>query len=266
MGVLNVTPDSFSDGGRYDSLEAAAARAAEMVGEGADLIDVGGESTRPGAEDVPADAEIDRTASLIERIAPLGVPVSIDTRKAVVAKAALDAGAQLVNDVSAGLFDAAMLPLVADRRVPIVLMHMRGTPRTMDGQTDYGDVVADVRRELGKRISAARHAGVEESKILVDPGLGFAKTPEQSLELLRRVEELAAEGFPLVVGPSRKRFIGHVLEVDVADRLEGTLAACAWCAARGVDVVRVHDVRAVRSVVDMIGAIQTGRPAAHPEP
>ena len=254
MGVLNVTPDSFSDGGLYASIDAAADRAAQMVDEGADLIDVGGESTRPGAEDVPPDVEIDRTAPVVERIASLGVPISIDTRKAVVAKAAVDAGAHLVNDVSAGLHDPAMLPLVADRRVPVVLMHMRGDPRTMDALTEYADVVADVRRELGERISAAKHAGVEESNILIDPGLGFAKTPEQSLELLRRIEEL--DGFPLVVGPSRKRFVGRVLDANVDDRLEGTLAACAWCAAKGVDVVRVHDVRAVRRVVDMIRAIQ----------
>ncbi len=265
MGILNVTPDSFSDGGLYASIEAAVARATEMIEEGADLIDVGGESTRPGAEDVSPDIEIDRTAGVVERIAPLGVPVSIDTRKAVVAKAALDAGAQLVNDVSSGRFDPAMLPLVADWRVPIVLMHMRGTPRTMDEQTDYGDVVADVRRELGERVAAAKHAGVEESNIFLDPGLGFAKTSEQSLELLRRIGELGGEGFPLVVGPSRKRFVGRVLGAEVDDRLEGTLAACAWCAMNGVDVVRVHDVGVVRCVVDMIGAIQTGRPAG-PEP
>lgn len=252
MGILNVTPDSFSDGGRFDTVECAVARAHEMVESGADLIDVGGESTRPGAEQVPAEVEIDRTAPVIERIAGLGVPVSIDTRKAIVAKAALDAGACFVNDVSAGSFDAAMLPLVADRGVPIVLMHMRGTPRTMDTLTAYDDVVDDVARELRERIAAARAAGVAE--IFIDPGLGFAKTHAQSLELLRRIDELAVEGLPLVVGPSRKRFIGG----DVEDRLEGTLAACAWCASKGVDIVRVHDVRAVRRVVDMIGKIRVG--------
>lgn len=251
MGVLNVTPDSFSDGGLYASVDAAVERGAQMVSEGADLIDVGGESTRPGADDVLADAEIDRTAPVIERISTLGVPISIDTRKAVVAKAALDAGAQLVNDVSAGLYDPAMLPLVADRRVPIILMHMRGDPRTMDALTGYGDVVSDVRRELRDRIAAAKHAGVEEGNILIDPGLGFAKTQEQSLELLHRIEELRTDGFPLVVGPSRKRFIGG----DLHERLEGTLAVCAWCAVEGVEIVRVHDVRAVRRVVDVIQAI-----------
>jgi dihydropteroate synthase len=259
MGILNVTPDSFSDGGRYDSLESAVARAVRMVDDGADLVDVGGESTRPGAVDVAIDEEIRRTAPVIERVARLGVPILIDTRKAVVAKAALDAGATLVNDVSGGSFDDAMLPLVADRRVPIVLMHMRGTPQTMDSLTDYNDVVVDVRDELRQRVHAAKHAGVEEDKIFVDPGLGFSKTAEQSIELLRRIDEFRADGLPVVVGPSRKRFIGHVLGGDTSDRLDGTLAACAWCAMHGVDVVRVHDVKEVRRVVDMIEAIQGAR-------
>lgn len=256
MGVLNVTPDSFSDGGRYLSVDAAAERARVMAGEGADLIDVGGESTRPGSVEIPVDEEIARTAPVIERIASLGVTISIDTRKATVAKAALAAGAAIVNDVSAGIFDPAMLPLVADRRVPIVLMHMRGTPRTMDELTGYSDVVADVRRELRERVGAAKHAGVDGSNILLDPGLGFSKTTEQSLELLRRITELRSEGFPLVVGPSRKRFVGAVLSADVGDRLEGTVAACAWCAVNGVEIVRVHDVKEVRRTIDMITAIQ----------
>jgi dihydropteroate synthase len=251
MGILNVTPDSFWDGGRHTGMDAAVARAKEMVGEGADLIDVGGESTRPGAAEIDTDEEIARTAPVIERIARLGVPVSIDTRKATVAKAALDAGATLVNDVSAGAFDPAMLPLVADRRVPVVLMHMRGAPRDMDTRTDYGDVVIDVRAELAERVRDAKHAGVDESQILLDPGLGFAKTADQSLELVRRVDELRADGFPLVVGPSRKRFIGG----EAGDRLEGTLAVCAWLAAHGTDIVRVHDVAQVRKVVDMIARI-----------
>jgi dihydropteroate synthase len=157
-----------------------------------------------------------------------------------------------VNDVSGGTFDPAMLPLVADRRVPVVLMHMRGTPRTMDRETSYGDVVADVGAELADRVREAKHAGVEESRILLDPGLGFAKTADQSLELVRRIDELRALGAPLVVGPSRKRFIGG----DSADdRLEGTLAVCAWLAAHGTDIVRVHDVAQVRRVVDMIAQI-----------
>jgi len=215
-----------------------------------DVIDVGGESTRPGAGEVPVDDELARTVPVVERIAGLGVPISIDTRKATVAKAALDGGASIVNDVSGGTFDPQMLPLVADRGVPVVLMHMRGTPKTMDSLTGYGDVVADVRGELRERVAAAIRAGVDVSRIYLDPGLGFAKTAEQSLELLCRIDEL--KGFPLVVGPSRKRFIGG----NLVDRLEGTLAAVAWCAMHGVDVVRVHDVGAARRVVDTIGAIR----------
>jgi dihydropteroate synthase len=251
MGILNVTPDSFWDGGRHAGLQAAVARAREMVDEGADLIDVGGESTRPGAAEVGVDEEIARTAPVIEGVASLGVPISIDTRKATVAKAALDAGASLVNDVSGGTFDPAMLPLVADRHVPVVLMHMRGTPKTMDDLTDYNDVVDDVRAELGARVRDAKHAGVDGSQIVLDPGLGFAKTVDRSVELVRRIQELRADGFPLLVGPSRKRFIGGA----EADRLAGTLAVCAWLAAHRVDIVRVHDVAEVRRVVDMIGRI-----------
>jgi len=253
MGILNLTPDSFWDGGRHAELEAAIARAHQMIDEGADLIDVGGESTRPGADEIDTDEEIARTAPVIERIASLGVPVSIDTRKATVAKAALDAGASLVNDVSGGTFDPAMLPLVADRRVRIVLMHMRGTPKTMDAQTRYGDVMDDVRAELAERVRDAKHAGVDESCVLLDPGIGFAKTNDQSVELVRRIDELRSDGFPLVVGPSRKRFIGG----EASDRLEGTLAVCAWLAVHRVDIVRVHDVAEVRRVVDMIGRIGT---------
>jgi dihydropteroate synthase len=251
MGILNVTPDSFSDGGRFSDLAAACDHAKRMVDEGVDIIDVGGESTRPLADEVDVDIEVARTAPVIEAIAPLGVATSIDTRKATVAKAALDAGAVLVNDVSAGTFDDAMLPLVADRGVPIVLMHMRGTPKTMDSLATYGDVVADVGAELSSRVAVAEQVGIDRSRILLDPGLGFAKTTGQSLELLRRVEELRALGCPVVVGPSRKRFIGGELE----DRLAGTLAAVAWCAMKGVDVVRVHDVAEARRVVDLIGEL-----------
>jgi dihydropteroate synthase len=256
MGVLNVTPDSFSDGGRFESVDAAVARAEQMVSEGASVIDVGGESTRPGAVDVDADLEIERVVPVIERIAPLEAEISVDTRKAVVAKAAIDAGATIVNDVSAGAYDPTMLPLVADRGVRVVLMHMRGTPQTMDTETGYGDVVRDVAGELRERVGAAHESGVDDAKIMLDPGLGFAKTPGQSLALLKRIDVIAAIGYPLVVGPSRKRFVGHVLDALVDDRLEGTIAASVWCALQGVAMVRVHDVRSVRRALDMIGAIR----------
>ena len=256
MGVLNVTPDSFSDGGLYEDASAAVARAREMTDEGADLIDVGGESTRPGAEPVDTDTEIARIAPVIEEIASLGPRISIDTRKAVVAKAALDAGATIVNDISGGTFDPDLLPLVADRGVDVILMHMRGTPETMDDLTEYTDLVGDVWAELAERVRAAEAAGVDRERIWVDPGLGFAKTAEQSLELVQRIDELRHAGRPLVVGPSRKRFVGQALGGAAADdRVEGTAAVVAWLASRGVEVVRVHDVRVMRRVVDTIAAI-----------
>lgn len=248
MGILNVTPDSFFDGGRHDALDAAVARARAMIDEGVDIIDVGGESTRPGAEEIDVDEEIARTAPVIEAISQFGVPVSIDTRKAKVAKAALDAGATIVNDVSGGTFDDQMFPLVADRGADVIVMHMRGTPATMDGMTTYTDVVADVRSELAERVTAARSAGVDASRISVDPGLGFAKDSAQSRELLARIDEIDVEGLPVVVGPSRKRFIGG----EASDRLAGTLAAVAWCASKDVAVVRVHDVADARRVTDLI--------------
>jgi dihydropteroate synthase len=247
MGVLNVTPDSFSDGGSFASAARAAGRARQMADEGADIIDVGGESTRPGAEDVALEAELRRVIPVVEAIAPLGVPVSVDTRKATVAKAALDAGAAIVNDVSAGSYDPAMLPLAADRGVPIVLMHMRGTPKTMDSLAGYDDVVGDVVSELRQRIDAAHGCDV-----WIDPGLGFAKTAEQSVELVRRIDEVRALGRPVVVGPSRKRFIGG----ELSDRLAGTLAVVSWCAIHEVDVVRVHDVKEARQTVDMIARLR----------
>ncbi len=251
MGILNTAPDSFSDGGRYWSSGLAIERAKVMVDEGVDIIDVGGESTRPGADEVPEAVELGLTVAVIEHISTLGVPVSIDTRKSTVAKAALDAGASVINDVSAGVFDPAMLPLAADRHVPVVLMHMRGTPKDMDRLTDYVDVVDDVRAELADRVAAAKGAGVADTDILVDPGLGFAKTADQSLELLRRIGEIRADGYVTVVGPSRKRFIGGELD----DRLAGTLGAVAWCAMHGVDCVRVHDVGEARGVIDTIRKI-----------
>ena len=249
MGILNVTPDSFWDGGRHAGLEAAVGRAREMVDEGADVIDIGGESTRPGADEIATDEEIARTAPVIERIAAIGVPVSIDTRKATVAKAALDAGATIVNDVSGrnvryGDAPAGRRPARAHRADA----HAGDTARRWTRSPTYDDVVADVRAELAARVRDAKHSGVDASQILLDPGLGFAKTAEQSVELVRRIDELRADGFPLVVGPSRKRFIGG----EAPERLEGTLAVCAWLAAHQVDIVRVHDVKEVRRVVDTI--------------
>src|SRR4051812_1428384 len=238
MGVLNVTPDSFSDGGRFATPDRAIDHAREMAAAGADLIDVGGESTRPGSQPVPAEEQIRRVVPVISELSALAgqrqfeAVLSIDTTRAAVAEAALDAGAHVVNDISGGRDDPAMLPLVARRRVPVVLMHMRGTPATMQIDPRYDDVIADVLRFLRERHAAAVAAGVPEADILLDPGIGFGKTAAHNFELLRRLPELAAVGRPLVVGVSRKGFIGRVSgEPDPANRGFGTAAAVAWSVA-----------------------------------
>jgi dihydropteroate synthase len=258
MGVLNVTPDSFSDGGRFASEESAVAHAREMADAGADLIDVGGESTRPGSQPVPEDEQIRRVVPVIRRIASLPITISIDTTRSAVAQAALDAGAALVNDISAARDDGAMLPLLARRRVPVVLMHMRGAPATMQDNPVYHDVTAEVIEHLRGRMTAAKSAGVEESKILLDPGIGFGKTMEHNLELIRRQRELSSLGRPVVIGTSRKGFIGRITgESEPSKRLFGTAACVAWAVASGAAVVRVHDVAPMKQVVDMTRAIMT---------
>jgi dihydropteroate synthase len=261
MGVLNVTPDSFSDGGRYFDHEAAVAHGLQMVADGADLLDVGGESTRPGSEPIPPHEEIERTIPVIKRLAAeTDVPLSIDTRKPEVAAAGLDAGAVIVNDVSGGRTEG-MFDVVRDAGAGLVLMHMRGEPATMQSLTDYDDVVADVRRELGERLQAARDAGIEEERIALDPGLGFAKTYEQNFILMREIAAFFDLGRPLVAGPSRKSFIGKVLgDAPVDDRVEGTAAAVAWLAGRGVEIIRVHDVNPMARVVRVVDAIRLGPP------
>jgi dihydropteroate synthase len=236
MGVLNVTPDSFSDGGRWLDPDAAVAHGLELVAEGADVVDVGGESTRPGAEEVPVNEELDRVLPVVEKLAP-HVRVSIDTRKAEVANAAAQAGATIINDVSASLHEVA-----AAHGAGWVAMHMRGTPATMQRETEYGDVVTEVRDFLVARAETAVAAGVRE--VWIDPGLGFAKTAEHNLSLLHHLDELVATGLPVVVGASRKSFIGRLTGAERADdRLEGSLAAAVWAMAHGVSMVRVHDVK-----------------------
>jgi len=262
MGVLNVTPDSFSDGGRYLDPEAAVDRGLEMAADGADLIDVGGESTRPGAEPVPVDEEASRVVPVIKRLAAEAmVPISIDTRHPEVARAALDAGATVVNDVS-GARDPRMFEVAAAAHAGLVMMHMRGDPASMRDLTDYDDVVGEVHEHLRERVEAAVFAGLSADRLCVDPGIGFAKTPEQSLLLLRHVGVLFDLRVPVLVGPSRKSFIGHVLGLDVGERLEGTEGAVAWCAAVGVHIVRVHDTREALRVVRVVDAIRTAGSAA----
>jgi dihydropteroate synthase len=257
MGVLNVTPDSFSDGGRFFDPDVAAAAGVRMVEDGADLLDIGGESTRPGSGPVPIPEEIDRVVPVVKRLsAETEVPISVDTRKREVAEAAIDAGASIINDVSAGTFDPAMFELVRETGAGMVLMHMRGTPATMQQLTDYRDVVGEVNGFLAGRMEAALQAGIERERLAVDPGLGFAKTFEQSLLLMRDVSALGELGRPVLVGPSRKSFIGRVLGTDLDERLEGTAGAVAWLAANGAHIVRVHDVKEMVRVVRVVDAIR----------
>lgn len=243
MGVLNVTPDSFSDGGDYLGPDAAIAAGLTMAAAGADIIDVGGESTRPSAQSTSPDAEQTRILPVISALAAAGVCVSVDTRHAATMAAALDAGAAIVNDVYALGYDPAAAPLVAARGCPVVLMHMRGTPAQMYAQARYGDIAAEVTRELGQRIAAAERAGVARENIVIDPGIGFAKTAEQSAELLRRLPELGSLGRPILVGVSRKSFLGAITgEQNPRQRLPGSLAAGLFALMRGASILRVHDV------------------------
>jgi dihydropteroate synthase len=261
MGVLNVTPDSFSDGGLLRDVDGALAHARDMIDAGADLIDVGGESTRPGSLPVAPDEQVARVVPVVRGIAGLGLPVtiSVDTTRAGVAEAALRAGAHVINDVSAGLDDPAMLPLAGATGAPVILMHMRGTPATMQAAPRYLDVTKEVTRFLLARMDAAYAARIELQDILVDPGIGFGKNPQHNLELLRRLKDIAdATGRPLVLGTSRKGFIGRITgEDEPSRRLFGTAATIAWGIANGAGVLRVHDVRPMTQVARMIDAIQT---------
>jgi dihydropteroate synthase len=261
MGVLNLTPDSFSDGGRFLDPAAALRRARRMAAEGADLIDLGAQSTRPGAREVGAAEELRRLlptlGAIRSELGGAGRPLlSIDTFHAAVAEAALAAGADWINDVSGGRRDPAMLPLLAAAGCPFVLMHSRGDSRSMDQLARYGDVVAEVREELLEATGAALGAGIAPERIVWDPGLGFAKTTLHNLALLRGLATLRAEGFPVLVGPSRKRFIGAVLnEPRAAARLWGTAAVCAQAIAAGADILRVHDVGPIAQVARMSDAL-----------
>jgi dihydropteroate synthase len=255
MGVVNVTPDSFSDGGLYLDPDAAIAHGEELAQAGAGILDVGGESTRPGAEEVPAEEELRRVGPVIAGLAGGAAAISVDTSKAVVAAAAIDAGATIVNDVTALRGDAEMAALCAEREPTVVLMHMAGSPRTMQRDPSYDDVVAEVGSFLGERMAAAVAAGIAEERIWLDPGIGFGKTAAHNLELLRRLGELRALGRPLVVGTSRKSFIGRVDGSDAGERLGGTIASSVLAAAEGAEVLRVHDVAEVGQAMAVAGAI-----------
>jgi dihydropteroate synthase len=254
MGIVNVTPDSFSDGGEFLDPGAAIAHGRELREQGAEILDVGGESTRPGAEAVTAEEEIARVLPVVEALSSNGAAVSIDTSKAEVAVRAIEAGASMVNDVTA-LSDPGMAPLCADRGVELVLMHMQGSPRTMQEDPIYDDVVDDVRAFLAERLERAVAAGVEEERVWVDPGIGFGKTVDHNLPLLRRWEELRELGRPILVGTSRKSFIGKLTGAPVEQRLGGTIATCVLAVANGADAVRVHDVGPVREALTVAAAI-----------
>ena len=259
MGILNVTPDSFSDGGCFLRLDDALRRAEEMVAQGADLIDIGGESSRPGSDPVPLDEELDRVIPVVEVLAKrISVPLSVDTYKAEVARRALDAGAALVNDISAMRFDPAMKELIAERGVPVILMHMLSTPRDMQISPSYEDVIGEISTFLRERIAEAVSAGIARTQIVVDPGIGFGKRVADNAEIVRRLDAFEALGCPILLGPSRKSFIGKVLDLPAEERLEGTAAVVALSVLRGVHLIRVHDVRQMVRVVRMVEAIERG--------
>ena len=260
MGVVNATPDSFSDGGRFLDADQAVAQAERLAEEGADLIDLGGESTRPGASPVDAAEERRRVVPVIERLRARGLRLhlSLDTSKGEVARAAIQAGADLVNDVT-GLSDPALAAEVARAGVPVVLMHNRGTSLDMASRAVYRDLLAEVAAELRAALARGLAAGIGEERIILDPGLGFAKTPAQTVELLARVGELRALGRPLLVGPSRKRFIGELTGAPVEARLPGTLAAVTACVLSGVELLRVHEVAAARQAALVARALRSAR-------
>lgn len=265
MGVLNVTPDSFSDGGEHATTERAVAHGRALTAHGADIVDVGGESTRPGAVRIDAATECDRVISVVEGLTAAGIATSIDTMRSDVARAAVAAGARMVNDVSGGLADPAMLETVAELDVPVVLMHWRGFSEHMDELAHYDDVVAEVQAELSARITAARAAGISADSIIIDPGLGFAKEAQHNWQVLAHLDALASLGHPLLIGASRKRFLGAALADSAgeprpaADRDAGTAAVSLLCAQAGVWGLRVHDVRSTVDALSVLTHLQEAR-------
>jgi len=257
MGILNVTPDSFSDGGKFFDAQSAVRHGLEMAGDGADIIDIGGESTRPGARDISVEEEIDRVIPVIEILAKkIDVPISVDTRKSKVAEAAVKAGASIVNDVSGLKHDGDMASVIAKYGLPVILMHMRLTPRDMQADPRYKDVVREVIQELEGSLDIAKRAGIKEENCLIDPGIGFSKTPEHNLEILNRLDEFIVLGRPICVGVSRKSFLGRILkDADANDKLLGTIAACVISIMKGASLLRVHDVKEVRKAVAVTDSI-----------
>lgn len=261
MGILNVTPDSFSDGGEFNTLDAACVQAQKMVEAGADILDIGGQSTRPGAAEISLEEELNRVLPIIKTLRQPAnpcatIPISVDTTRAAVAQAAIEAGADMINDISGATFDPEMLSVVAKLEVPLVLMHIRGTPQTMQQFTDYQDLIGEIYQFLEERVKAAVVAGVNSSKIIIDPGIGFAKTYQQNLEILRKLPIFHGLNCPILVGVSRKSFIGHLLNQSQAKaRVWGTAAACTSAIASLTDILRVHDVQEMRDVSLVADAI-----------
>ncbi len=260
MGILNVTPDSFSDGGRYDSVESAIVQAKRMRDQGADILDIGGQSTKPNAADVGLEEELHRVIPVVQalRSDPSfdSVAISIDTTKAAVAKAAIEAGGDMINDVSGAVFDPQMLNTVAELQVPIILMHLRGTPKTMQQLTDYEDLTGEIIGFLKARVAAAIGAGIAPDLIAIDPGIGFAKTAQQSVQLLQELAKFKVLNCPILVGTSRKSFIGKILnQDDPSQRIWGTAATCCGAIANGANILRVHDVAEMYDVIRVADAI-----------
>jgi dihydropteroate synthase len=256
MGILNVTPDSFSDGGKFFKLEDAVRQGINMAEEGADIIDVGGESTRPGSNPLAVEEESSRVIPVIEALSKeIDIPISIDTYKAKVAKEALDAGAQMINDISALRFDPEMKNVAAKHNVPIVLMHIKGTPKNMQENPWYEDVFSEITEYLRESIKIATEAGIDSGKIIIDPGIGFGKRLEDNLNILKNLKKISILGCPILIGCSRKSFIGKILDLPVEERLEGSLAALAVAIMNGANIVRVHDVKESKRVAGLVDAV-----------
>jgi dihydropteroate synthase len=257
MGILNVTPDSFSDGGEFNKIESALSQAKMMLNNGVDIIDIGGQSARPGATEISTEEELNRVIPVIKALRQeSSIPISIDTTRAYVANAAIEVGADLVNDISGATFDPEMLPVVARLEVPIILMHIRGTPQTMQKLTDYQDLIGEISQFFEDRISEAIAAGIKRDRLIIDPGIGFAKNYQQNLELLRRTGEFRNLGVPILIGTSRKSFIGHLLDrSNPKDRVWGTAATCCAAIAAGADILRVHDFAQMYDVCRVADAI-----------
>ena len=260
MGILNITPDSFSDGGKNNSVEEAVKNAKKMVKHGAHIIDIGGESSRPGAEYIPADKELDRILPVLERLVKeIDVPISIDTYKSEVAKECLKRGAHIINDISGLRSDSKMAKVISESGAYCILMHMQGTPKTMQVNPKYDDLIDDLIYELKKSIDIGEKSGIESQKIILDPGIGFGKTFDHNLEIINRLEEFKTLGKPILVGASRKKFIGDILGSKVDDRLEGSLAVAAISASKGASILRVHDVKETAKVLKVADAIKNTR-------